>query len=164
MFREVSLPPHAKGHLYLHSMPGRFEPLSDSVAEAARLGISTVVCLAPLDEIHRKSPDYASDIEAGKLPWQQDFLPISDFGVPEDSEGFRNQAQRTAKQLQQGENCLIHCGAGIGRTGTLAVAVLLALGLPQDQAERAVAAAGSRPETQEQRQLLGDLARRRAED
>jgi protein-tyrosine phosphatase len=49
---------------------------------------------------------------------------------------------------------VIHCGAGIGRTGTLASRVLLALGEPPAQAEQAVSTAGSHPETTAQRALV----------
>ena len=57
--------------------------------------------------------------------------------------------------LSAGRRVLIHCGAGIGRTGTLAVCVLVALGQTRAEAEAVVRAAGSQPETPEQHALVG---------
>ena len=60
---------------------------------------------------------------------------------------------------------LLHCGAGIGRAGTIAIAVLLAMGEPLDGAARTVAdhrpMAG--PEAGAQTDLLTALARSRRE-
>lgn len=109
--------------------------------------------LAPLDETRKKSPHYAEAIEAGTLPCDLHSFPIPDFGVPEDRRSFWVFAQDLARRLTEGERLLIHCGAGIGRTGTLAICVLLALGAPLEVATETVEAAGSVPETQEQRDL-----------
>ena len=54
---------------------------------------------------------------------------------------------------------LAHCGAGIGRTGTLAASVLVFLGVPLDQALETVHAAGSYPERPEQLELVEWVAR-----
>ena len=49
--------------------------------------------------------------------------------------------------LRGGESVLLHCAAGIGRTGTAAACVLKHLGLPTAQALQRVREAGSNPET-----------------
>ena len=71
--------------------------------------------------------------------------------------------RRSGLRLKQGEGVLLHCGAGIGRAGTIAVAVLLAMGEPLDVACRTVAdhrpMAG--PEAGAQTDLLAELARAR---
>ena len=48
----------------------------------------------------------------------------------------------------------MHCAAGIGRTGTLAVCVLLALGLGAAEARAAVRSAGSSPQTAAQEDIV----------
>jgi len=154
MFRLVDLPTDVPGLLYLHSMPGRYEPFVEARAEIEQHRIGRVVCLAPLDEVHKKSPEYARVIEAGALPWAEEMFPVPDYGVPEDRDAFLKVAHSVAEWLQQGENVLIHCGAGIGRTGTLAICVLMVLGVEKSQAQATVKSAGSEPETPEQWELV----------
>lgn len=83
---------------------------------------------------------------------------MPDFSVPKDRAAFLDLVGSIASGLQAGERVLIHCGAGIGRTGTLAVCVLMALGMSHSEAYRAVRGAGSHPETPEQEELVDWVA------
>lgn len=154
MFRYVPLPEGVKGRLYLHSMPGRFEPLQASVDEIQRRGIAQVICLTSREEIAAKSPQYARLLATGSPPWRQVMFPIVDFGVPNDRRRFLVFVVQVAQSLRAGDNLLIHCAAGIGRTGLMAASVLAALGLPADEAMRQVQAVGSYPERPEQEELV----------
>ena len=154
LFRTVVLPRNVSGSLYLHSMPGRYEPLSNSVSEIEKNEIDIVVSLNSLDEIREKSPAYANAIDENSLPFNRLEFPIVDFGIPKDSVAFLNLAENLAGRLQSGENLLIHCGAGIGRTGTLATSVLIILGTDLNESLKAVRTAGSDPETEEQMDLV----------
>ena len=158
LFRKVDLPSGVTGSLYLHSMPGMDEALEDALAEALRLGISVIVSLAPLSEIRVRSPSYAKAIEAGDLPSILATCPIPDRGVPENQEEFLRSVAETASALKAGQKLLLHCGAGIGRTGTYAAAVLIRLGLSKDQAIAEVGRAGSHPETPKQLEFLRSLS------
>lgn len=141
-------------------MPGRFEPLEDTLREIEALGITRVICLTPLEEIWRKSSHYACFLESGAYRWKQEMFPIKDFSVPDDREAYLELAQRLADRLVAGENILIHCAGGVGRTGTLAAVILLALGMNQLEALQAVEMAGSRPENTTQRDLVAWVAGR----
>jgi protein-tyrosine phosphatase len=162
MFRAVELPEGHAGRLFLHSMPGRYEAYEDARQEIARCQIGRVVCLAPLAEVRTKSPLYAKAIETTQFPWRQEMFPVPDYGIPEDRETFWRLAQHLATTLQSGERVLIHCGAGVGRTGMLAIGVLLALGMTVDHARTAVGAAGSSPETPAQQEVIAWAATRRS--
>jgi len=140
--------------LYLAAMPGRHGSLERTWEDLRREEVQVIVCLAEREEIRRKSPTYAAALAAQALPCPVELFPIPDFGAPGDREAFWALACRTAKWLIGGERIAIHCGAGIGRTGTLATCVLLALGEPLARAEEAVLAARSHPETAAQRALV----------
>jgi protein-tyrosine phosphatase len=154
MFRSVELSNDLSGSLYLHSMPGRYEPLGNSVSETEEKEIDIVVSLTSLDEIREKAPEYADAIDENSLPFKRVEFPIVDFGIPKDSIAFLNLARDLAGRLKSGENLLMHCGAGIGRTGTLATSVLIMLGNDLNESLEVVRTAGSNPETEEQMDLV----------
>jgi len=158
VLRPVHLPPGIAGALVLRSMPGLGEDFSAATDEITRCRIGRVVCLAPADEVSRRSPAYAAAIAAGRVAWTHEPFAVADGGVPDDPEAFWALAQRLAVALRAGDRILIHCAAGIGRTGMLATCVLLALGVGAEPAGAAVRAAGSRPETRLQFELVRGLA------
>ena len=55
---------------------------------------------------------------------------IPDMGVPEEAESERYRAfvDDVADRLRGGKNAVVHCRGGLGRTGTVAACVLVALG------------------------------------
>jgi protein-tyrosine phosphatase len=65
---------------------------------------------------------------------------IEDMGVPREaeSEGFEAFVGDVVQRMKQGQNVVIHCRGGVGRTGTLAACVLVALG--RHSADEAIAA------------------------
>ncbi len=161
MFRPVVLSKEIPGRLYLHNMPGRYEAWGDFVAEAERCNIDVIVSLVSDDEIGRKSPLYANAIRSGILGYERVCFPIPDYGVPREQEKFAVFVTRVAELLRSGRTILIHCGAGIGRTGTFAICLLLALGLNHQEAETNIRNAGSHPETNAQRELTSWCERQR---
>ena len=78
--------------------------------------------------------------------------PIEDRGVPAFPAKFRVLAQDLASQVRTRAAVVIHCRAGIGRSGLLAATVLAELGLPVKSAFPAVSRARRLqcPDTREQ--------------
>jgi protein-tyrosine phosphatase len=135
-------------------MPGRYEAI-ESVWHQVRIqAVCAIVCLAEKDEIHEKSSEYARALEAGTVPCSVLRFEIPDRGAPGDRDAFWALAGDVAKRLQSGEVVLIHCAGGVGRTATLAISVLLALGESAGEARSVVSRAGSTVETAPQSQLI----------
>lgn len=152
--RRVALPPEVPGQLWLGAMPGRFEPWSAFEKEAARAGLGLVVCLAPRPEVAELSPQYHAALAHGGLPWRWMNVPMRNFGLPEDPAAFRRDIATVAADLRQGSSVLLHCAAGLGRTGSAAACLLKTLGLPAEEALHRVRAAGSNPQNAEQSGLV----------
>jgi protein-tyrosine phosphatase len=130
------------------------EPWATFEAQARQAKLAQVVCLTPRSEIAQLSPHYEAAVAAGTTPFRWLHLPIGNFGVPADAAGFRREVRQLADALRAGDAVLLHCAAGIGRTGTAAACVLKALGLPGDEALTRVREAGSNPQNAQQSGLV----------
>jgi len=130
----------------------------DPSAALARVGATTVVCLNERHELFDRYPDYVAWLEenrGGRAVW----FPIHDLHAPA-LDVIRPLLDDLHERLRAGEGLLLHCGAGIGRAGTVATCLLMLMGVPRDEALRTVAAhrptAG--PEGGAQRDLIDELA------
>ena len=142
-----NLPPIAPGALWLQSMPGRLESWPAFLDEARAQRLNVVVCLNPLQEVAALSPGYHKAIAEGRLPFRWQHLPMRDFGLGADPAAFRLGVEQIANSLVLGQRVLLHCAAGMGRTGTVAACVLKHLGLPTALALARVQQAGSNPQS-----------------
>jgi protein-tyrosine phosphatase len=153
---EIPLPA-GPGRLWL---AGKHFVAPDPDGVLDRLGADCVVCLTELHELDDRYPDYVAWLRANQgeraVLW-----PIADLHAPgvADAEALLDVLR---DRLDQGEGLVVHCGAGVGRAGTVAVALLVSMGLDLDRALAVVAAhrpmAG--PEAGAQRALLDELATR----
>jgi len=155
--RQVSIEDVSPGELWLGSMPGRFERWAEFVAEAKRRHLCLMVSLAPPEEIASLSPAYWQAIGEGSLVCRWINLPMQNFGLPADPTAFREGIAQAAERLLAGDSLMLHCAAGIGRTGTAAACLLKRLGLPTDEAMQRVLDAGSNPDTALQSGLVNQF-------
>ena len=135
-------------------MPGRFESWSEFELQAQQARLNVVVCLTPRSELAELSPNYHSAVAQGKVPFRWLNVPMPNFGVPEDAAGFRRDVREIAHALERGDGVMLHCAAGIGRTGSTAACVLKALGLITEEALQRVRDAGSNPQNAQQSGLV----------
>jgi protein-tyrosine phosphatase len=155
----VSLPEGVDGALWLcgkHAIGPDHQKLIDEVGGAA-----TVVCLVERHELEDRYPAYVAWLElpvGGDAVW----FPIPDLHAP-DLERIRPLVDDLVRRLSAGETLVVHCGAGIGRAGTVAVCILNRLGVPLDDALGAVTEArpGAGPEVGVQLELVAQFARTR---
>jgi protein-tyrosine phosphatase len=121
-----------------------------------KTGATTVVCLSQEQELADRYPEYVSWLRTDR---RAIWFPVHDLHAPDLHELEPVLAQLRG-HIADGEVLLVHCGAGIGRAGTIAAALLITMGLTFDDAVATVAAnrpmAG--PEAGVQRQLLERLA------
>jgi protein-tyrosine phosphatase len=142
------------GRIWLGAMPGRLEPWEAFLAEAQQQIIARVVCLTPRHEIASLSPAYHAAIARGELPFTWQALPMRDLGLADQASAFRDGIDTVAQAVRAGDAVLLHCAAGIGRTGTAAACLLKRLGLPSALALQRVREAGSSPESALQSGLI----------
>ena len=157
ILRPVALPGGVPGKLYLHSMPGRYEPLENCFAEMTTASLYRIVCLVGLAEIGKKSPGYARALAQEATPAPVILFPIEDYSTPAEVDQAWSLIHDIAADLKQGRNMLIHCAGGHGRTGTFAICVLIALGLGPDEARKKVNAAGANPDNGKQEAFIDDF-------
>ncbi len=140
------------------SLCGKHVVGPDPEAALQRAGASVIVCLNEADELIDRYPLYLRWLAAHE-PRRALWRPIPDLCAPRRDEAVELVGE-LGERLAAGEHLLVHCGAGFGRSGTLAVAVLmaqgLALGSALEQVARARPLAG--PEAGAQRDLLHALA------
>lgn len=130
----------------------------DPEAALAEVGADLVVCLTERHELASRYPSYVAwlDANAGtRALWH----PIPDLHAPGLGEALPILGELQL-HLANGRVLLLHCGAGIGRAGTVAAALLLLAGTSLDDALEVVATSRpmAGPEAGAQSELLASLA------
>jgi atypical dual specificity phosphatase len=106
------------GELAAMPVPGRTRPLPEDVEFLQQAGVRTVVSLA------EDPPDIAG-VTAGSI--HQVRIPVPDFTAPtlDQMIEFVDVVEHSAGR---GEPAAVHCTAGLGRSGTMSAAYLVAKG------------------------------------
>lgn len=143
------------------SLCGKHAIGPDHATAMAQCGAATVVCLVEDYELADRYPDYLAWLRAN-VGSNAVWFPIHDLHAATLSatEPF---IAELVRRLDNGEHLLMHCAAGIGRTGTMATCVLMELGmsLPDALALVALHRPMAGPEVGAQRDLVNAWASRR---
>ena len=144
------------------SLCGKHAIGPDHAAAMAQCGASTVVCLVEAYELADRYPEYLAWLQAhaGTVAvW----FPIHDLHAPGVA-ATEPLITELVRRLDDGEHLLMHCAAGIDRTGTMAACLLIELGMAKADALAHIAAhrpmAG--PEVGAQLELVDAWALRRS--
>ena len=146
------------GFLAIMACPTLDQGAPASMANISRLGIRQVVSLLePSEARHLGLDNERLEVKAHSMGFVS--FPIPDMGVPPSVDDYAQIVQMLFNQVCAGINTLVHCRAGIGRSGLLAAGVLLYTGMSVDEAFNYVShMRGIRvPETMQQHDwLLGN--------
>ena len=142
------------GGLYVMAKPSS-DFLADDVSRLRALGLTSVVSMLEPSEARSLGLDQEQlACQAAGLTFRN--LPVPDRGVPDDPESFVRQARELVASINGGENLVVHCRAGIGRTGMLAALMLALDGAPVEDAFQTVSDARgvSVPDTDAQKEWV----------
>lgn len=147
----------SSGKLSVMAKPVAGEWIEDEFIGLKKLGVDTVVSLLEREE------EYEVGLTSEKSLCQQHGLqfvsfPIPDRGLPNTSSALKL-ANELHSKIINGNHVVIHCRAGIGRTGIIAGAVLVKVGLSATDALSIISnARGVQvPDTEEQENWLKGL-------
>ena len=118
---------------------------------------TTIVCLTQQRELESRYPEYVTWLRR-QPPERAMWFPIPDLGAPP-LEMLTPLLVELCRRIEEGNTLLVHCAAGIGRSGTIAVALLMTMGVGRQHALESVAnsRAMAGPEAGAQRDLLRAL-------
>jgi hypothetical protein len=96
-------------------------------------GADALVCLLETHELAQVKIEALPGAawECGMAFWH---FPVADMGVPRSLEATARLVERICGAVRRGETVVIHCMGGLGRTGTIAAACLVALGVEPQEA------------------------------
>ena len=112
----TELPFHLPGRIFRSPMPfSIYDPGGDSLLQFKREKGSLVVLLAEEIECMERAGQNLKSLYLLE-GFEVLHLPIRDFGVPS-KEGLEVAVKKTIARARAGQNIVIHCHAGLGRTG-----------------------------------------------
>lgn len=116
----TELPLNLSGKVFRSAMPFCYFDIENALFDAyLDVGIDTVVMLTSDEEARKHSGlnlrEFYSEAGMDVL-----YYPVTDFSTPADSASFSEAVDNAIQQVRDGKNIVIHCYAGIGRTGMFA--------------------------------------------
>ena len=147
------------GKLALAARPRGGDWLQEEIASWHGAGIDTVLSLlTPEEEQSLDLTNEASVVKARGMNFMQ--LPIPDREVPGSETEVSAALEKLNAKLSSDRNVIVHCRQGVGRSGLVAVCLLVTNGLDVKTAVKSISAARGVPvpETKEQRQWIDHYA------
>ena len=147
------------GKLALAARPRGGDWLQEEIASWHGAGIDTVLSLlTPEEEQSLDLTNEASVVKARGMNFMQ--LPIPDREVPGSETEVSAALEKLNAKLSSGRNVIVDCRQGVGRSGLVAVCLLVTKGLDVKSAVKSISAARGVPvpETKEQRQWIDHYA------
>jgi protein-tyrosine phosphatase len=115
-------------------MPGSVTCIEDDVAEIVALNCACVLTLAPQEELIRHGGHRLSSLLMNEgIEWHH--FPIIDYATPLPSQDrvWSELSERMHDHLNDNRSILVHCYAGVGRSGMIALRLLVERGAnPED--------------------------------
>lgn len=132
------------GRVAVAPMPGLFLPLEEDVDEIANWGAGLVLSIVdPCELVRAGTGALGRLLVARDIEWIN--LPVGDFGAPSgDADRLWPAASQSAHALlERGGRVLAHCRGGCGRSGMVALRLLVELGEEPGKALRRLRAVRS---------------------
>lgn len=147
-----------RGRMAVATRPRGGDWLEDEADGWRRAGLDVVVSLLEEEEAGQLELASEGDIARSK-GIQLISFPIPDRGVPASMPAALGLLRRIVEALEQSKTVAVHCRQGIGRSGLIATAVLVASGIGVEKAVETVSAARGQaiPETSAQLEWIHHL-------
>ena len=114
-----------RGGIGLSACPGRQAPLARDIDAIAAEGVAMVVSLIEATEAPETIHDLPGLLDRRGIRWRH--FPIEDYGVPRDSD-WPALAGVLHRVLDEGGRILLHCWGGKGRSGMIALRLMVERG------------------------------------
>lgn len=122
----------AGGTLAIAPMPGRDGRYASDLATVVAWSPSLVISLVETAELAAHAGEsLGGDLCAARIDWCH--IPVPDFGIPATLDWPQMRADVLAR-LGAGEKVLVHCMGGCGRSGMIALRLLISAGVPANEA------------------------------
>ncbi len=145
--------------------PSGYEMLPHACRDLREEGVDIVVSAqTPAERRRMGLQDEVTCVEEAGMEFIS--IPIIDHNPPPFSEDIFAEIETLAEEVKAGRRVFIHCFAGIGRSATLAAAILIELGYTPQKAVQMLSTARGIPvpETLDQREWLLHFSLRHRED
>ena len=121
--------PLGKGRIGIGPLPGRDGDLAGDLAQIAGFDPAPVISMTGTDAMSALgAADLPGELARAGIGWAH--FPVTDFGLP-DSEtdaGWKTVSGQARTVLEAGGNVFVHCKAGLGRSGMVAMRLMVETG------------------------------------